>query len=502
MPNAKLKFEGREIKIDEAVTTIGRASDNTISFSSDSNVSRYHVEIERRGEDFYLIELGSSNGTTVGGEPVETEKLLNDGDIITLGNSSVVVFCFDRDEIEEKPESVAGAGVVAETEAPVSTAEAEIADDAKTASKFPLMLAIAGAACGLAVVFVVAAILFSSSGAQPCGARAVITKPDNFETLKAPSDIQVEVEDQTECARRAIFLLDDAEFASADQTPFAAALDPNNFPQLADGMNHSLKIVLEDADGNKMTQPSEVLLVFETSAIETPTPTPGGEIPETPTPTPQTTKGKATLTEVQAMSDKLIKSLNSSAGYRLDKEFLEAVQKKTSDYAAEGFFARAQTYQDVIKNAYLVETDVGAPLGFLTAMSRSQFNLQKQGADEGLWQMSVDFAAANSLNVGCAESLSGATQVCAAKASSLYLKSMLRTIFEGDAVYTVAAFGMSPDEAFTWKQTLPAERSDFWKVIKSTKQRDELVKFFAAGIVAENPEKFGLKRDSPISRLY
>jgi len=502
MPNAKLKFDEREIKIDEAVTTVGRASDNTISLANDSNISRYHAEIERRGDDFYLIELGSSNGTTVNGERVESERLLNDGDVILLGNSSVVEFYFEKEDAEEKAENSAAGNASSGANASLPNAAPEIVEDTKTSSKFPVMLAVAGVACGLAVIFVVAVILFSYSGAKSCEASASILKPDNFETLKNSTEIAVETADATECARRAIFLLDDAEFASADEPPFAATLDPNDFPLLADGMNHSLKIVLEDAEGNKMPQAGEVLLVFETRAVETPTPT-QGETTETPTPTPKTTKGKVTLTEVQAMSDKLIKSLGNS-NYKLDKEFLEEVQKKTAEYAAEGFFARAQTFQDAIKNAYLVETDVGAPLGFLTAMSRSKFNLQKQGADEGLWQMSNEFAAAYSLNIGCEgdKNLSEPSQICAAKASSIYLKSLLRTVFEGDAVYTIAAFGMSPDEAFTWKQALPQDRADFWKVIKSQKQRDELIKFFAAGIVAENPQKFGMKKDNPISQLY
>jgi FHA domain len=499
MPNAKLKFDGREIKIAEAVTTIGRASDNTISFSEDSNISRYHAEIERRGDDdFYLIELGSSNGTTVNGARVESEKLLGDGDIITLGNSSVVEFHFEKDDAEEKTEeenASSGADAFRAKE------EAQVAEETQTASKFPVMLAVAGAACGLAVVFVVGAILFSSVGAKPCEAKAFIKNPTDNELLKESTEIIVQTEDQTDCARRAIFLLDGVEFASAGEQPFAATLDPNNFPELADGMNHSLKIVLEDAEKNKMPQAGEVSLVFETRTVATPTPTPG-ETTETPTPTPKNQKGKVSLIEVQTMSDKLIKSLGGS-GYILNKEFLEEVQKKTDEYAAsEGFFGRAQAFQDKIKNAYLVETDVGAPLGFLTAMSRSKFNPQKQGDAEGLWQMSNDFAAANSLNVGCAESLSDAAQNCAVKASSLYLKSLLRTVFEGDVVYTVAAFGMSPEEAFTWKQTLPANRADFWKEIKSPKQREELVRFFAAGIVAENPDKFGMKKDNPISRLY
>ena len=159
MPNAKLKFDGQEIKIAETVTTIGRASDNTISFSGDSNISRYHAEIERRGDDdFYLIDLGSSNGTTVNGAAVEAEKLLNDGDSITLGNSSVVEFFYEKEDAEDAAEA---ANAPSGADAFRAEEEAKIAEDAQTVSKFPVMLVVAGAACGLAVVFVVAVIFFS-----------------------------------------------------------------------------------------------------------------------------------------------------------------------------------------------------------------------------------------------------------------------------------------------------------------------------------------------------
>jgi hypothetical protein len=98
--------------------------------------------------------------------------------------------------------------------------------------------------------------------------------------------------------------------------------------------------------------------------------------------------------------------------------------------------------------------------------------------------------------------LSDPAQKCAANAASLYLKSLVLEVFEGDVIYSVAAFGKSPQEANIWKATLPADRSDFWKVISDPKQREQVVRFFAAGIVAENPQKFNLKNDRPISGLY
>jgi hypothetical protein len=117
------------------------------------------------------------------------------------------------------------------------------------------------------------------------------------------------------------------------------------------------------------------------------------------------------------------------------------------------------------------EQNLDAPLGFVLAMSRSKFIPAKQGENEGLWQMSTAFVTANAYNGLCGtETLSDASQNCAAKASALYMKAIVYGVFDGDPVYSAAAFGKSP--------------------------------FFAAGIVAENPQRFGLKKDQPLSALY
>ena len=74
-------------------------------------------------------------------------------------------------------------------------------------------------------------------------------------------------------------------------------------------------------------------------------------------------------------------------------------------------------------------------------MSRSQFKIEKQGSDEGLWRMTNDFAAANSYNVSCeVPSLSDPAQKCAAIVASNYLKALNSTVFEGDIIYEVASF--------------------------------------------------------------
>ena len=54
----------REFEVGDEVVAIGRALDNTICLDGDTNVSRYHAEIEKRGDLFWLLDLASSNGTT------------------------------------------------------------------------------------------------------------------------------------------------------------------------------------------------------------------------------------------------------------------------------------------------------------------------------------------------------------------------------------------------------------------------------------------------------
>ena len=46
---ATLKINGeKDFIIEDEVTSIGRAPDNKLALAEDSNVSRYHVEIENR----------------------------------------------------------------------------------------------------------------------------------------------------------------------------------------------------------------------------------------------------------------------------------------------------------------------------------------------------------------------------------------------------------------------------------------------------------------------
>jgi hypothetical protein len=54
---------------------------------NDANVSRRHAEIAPSGGGFVVRDLGSTNGTKVNGLRIETERNLNGGDIVSVGNT-------------------------------------------------------------------------------------------------------------------------------------------------------------------------------------------------------------------------------------------------------------------------------------------------------------------------------------------------------------------------------------------------------------------------------
>jgi adenylate cyclase len=72
------------------VLTLGRDASNDIILE-DKLISRNHAMIRRLGRDgYYLIDMGSSNGTYVNKKRVTSPVLLRDGDSICLGEATMV----------------------------------------------------------------------------------------------------------------------------------------------------------------------------------------------------------------------------------------------------------------------------------------------------------------------------------------------------------------------------------------------------------------------------
>lgn len=82
-----------QLELTNDVTIVGRGSQADLRLD-DTGVSRQHAEIRREGDDVVLVDLGSTNGTTVNGRHVERVRL-TPGDRIELGRCVLV---YERDE--------------------------------------------------------------------------------------------------------------------------------------------------------------------------------------------------------------------------------------------------------------------------------------------------------------------------------------------------------------------------------------------------------------------
>lgn len=74
---------GRSFDLAGEKITIGRLDDNAFQIPEPS-VSSHHCEIVKKGNEFVVRDLNSTNGTFINGEPV-TESSLKPGQILRLG---------------------------------------------------------------------------------------------------------------------------------------------------------------------------------------------------------------------------------------------------------------------------------------------------------------------------------------------------------------------------------------------------------------------------------
>lgn len=81
-------MDGRRIELTDHPVSIGRLPECDIALV-DSNVSRRHAEVKRHGNDFVVVDLGSTNGTRVNGTWVSGERRLRDGDQITIATATI-----------------------------------------------------------------------------------------------------------------------------------------------------------------------------------------------------------------------------------------------------------------------------------------------------------------------------------------------------------------------------------------------------------------------------
>ena len=85
---ALVVYEGRRLVVGESGAVMGRSRDCDIVLA-DGNVSRRHAEIRPDDGGWVLVDLGSTNGVSLGGRRVKGQAPLGGGERIEMGTTEV-----------------------------------------------------------------------------------------------------------------------------------------------------------------------------------------------------------------------------------------------------------------------------------------------------------------------------------------------------------------------------------------------------------------------------
>ena len=97
--DSKIFTAGTRFPINKETTTIGRSSASDIDLVNDDTASRVHAQLTRHGEQLYVEDMGSTNGTYVNGERISSVVPLGLGDELRVGITSL--WCVDSDASED-----------------------------------------------------------------------------------------------------------------------------------------------------------------------------------------------------------------------------------------------------------------------------------------------------------------------------------------------------------------------------------------------------------------
>ena len=85
---ALLVVDGKRLVVGPAGVTIGRSRQCDVVLN-DANVSRQHAEIRPRGGAWVLVDLGSTNGSSLNGRRIEGPEVVKAGDEVEVGTSKI-----------------------------------------------------------------------------------------------------------------------------------------------------------------------------------------------------------------------------------------------------------------------------------------------------------------------------------------------------------------------------------------------------------------------------
>ncbi len=215
--------------------------------------------------------------------------------------------------------------------------------------------------------------------------------------------------------------------------------------------------------------------------------------------------------EIRAMTVRLASQISQKSGYEFAPELVEVIQARAHEYNNVKVLLGARQFHREINKSF---RDQGLPplVGYALAMSRSKFDPTLTEKGIGIWQVPLSVARSQGY-VGANENAAKLKLPdSSAQISASYTKQLLSAFDADDFMYAIACFGMNLEDAGRLQVRLinaapeASDRRDIMKMIRAgvltREQVDNLARFFAAGIVGENPKRFGLLTSEPISSLY
>lgn len=94
--------QSRFIPLEGDRIAVGRATTVELSFPNDNGLSRQHLALEREGDGWAVLDLGSKNGTMLNGAKIADRMLLKAGDRITAGHL-ILVYDGSASQVQPKP---------------------------------------------------------------------------------------------------------------------------------------------------------------------------------------------------------------------------------------------------------------------------------------------------------------------------------------------------------------------------------------------------------------
>lgn len=482
-------YGAEEIALEGEKISLGRGDvDKKID---DDGLSRLHATIFRENDEFWIVDENSTNGSFVNGEKVNPHgTLLFDGDTIKIGNYTeiaVKIFEAEEEKEEEKKEETSATNVpTGAADVPVKT-EAK-ADAAKSSfGMIPLLIT------GLAVFVIAASAVFI--GVKVLGSDTTTAPEISNQEFE---EIEIAKKDDKPKTTKTTVTDTDGETGGGSGSTTGVTPTPSATPKLPDNPNAGKVLVTETKKYQELSE--EEKRQYISVKAESIAQIIGNQKSE-PIPPAAISKIKEHL---DGYANRLKKTTNddcSQSGW-MRSDFLSVLKRAT------------KTSPFIVRN--FERENVVPQVGIYVAMVESEHCecLTSNTGAVGMFQFLPRTAPDYGLSAG-----DRCLPEPASKAAAIYLKTLIDSAGAGAESVPLAIAGYNSGQGaqrINLKEVLQAkgkESRSFWTMVEnedemlskySTQFKKENVnyvpKFFAAAIIGENPQDFGVNQ-KPLS-LY